>query len=80
MKLRCQPGQSITTRKLKGTTLQVRSPDGQRRCKFLVNGFVAFGGIPSDNRIRRTGRVDFHVSSLERDLNIIGPKWEVSGP
>ena len=80
MKLRCQPGQSITTRELKGATLQTRSPDGQRHCKIQVNGFVAFGGIPSDSRIRRTGRVDVHVFPLDGDISAIAPKWEVSGP
>ena len=39
-------------------------------------GFAAFGGRPSDNRLARSGRVDIHV---DQEVNgpTVGAHWEI---
>ncbi len=80
LKLRFQSGEVLTTRELKGATLRADSPDGQQSCRIRVDGFALFGGRPSDDRIRRTGRVDVQVWPVEGDAGAISAKWELSGP
>lgn len=49
-----------TLKRLKGITLRTRGPNGQEG-RARVLGFPVFGGAPSDERIRDTGRVDLVV-------------------
>ena len=79
LKLRFEAGDAPSIRELKGATLRITSPDGATSFDVKVHGFPVFGGHPSDDRLRRTGRVDLHVMTDE-DAPTIGPKWKVSGP
>ncbi len=67
LRLRLQEGGAPSVKALKGATLEVASPDGGTKRSVKVDGFAVFGGRPSDERIRRTGRVDVHVFELEED-------------
>ena len=80
LKLRLRAGEALTTRELRGAILRADSPDGRMSCRIRVAGFALFGGRPSDDRIRRTGRVDIHVWPVEGDAEAIGVRWKVSGP
>ena len=80
LKLRFEAGDAPTIRELKGAILRVSSPDGATSFEVKVHGFPVFGGHPSDDRLRRTGRVDIHVALLDGSGGAIGPKWKVSGP
>ena len=80
LKLRFEAGDAPTIRELKGANLSVSSPDGTTSFEVKVHGFPVFGGHPSDDRFRRTGRVDIHVAPLDGSGHAIGPKWKVSGP
>ena len=80
LKLRFEAGDAPTIRELKGAKLYVSSPDGATSFEVKVHGFPLFGGHPSDDRLHRTGRVDVHVTSLDRGGRTIGPKWRVLVP
>jgi hypothetical protein len=80
LKLRFEAGDTPTLRELKTAILSVSSPDGATSFEVRVTGFPVFGGQPSDDRIRRTGRVDLHVDTLDGNERKIGVKWKVSGP
>jgi hypothetical protein len=80
LKLRFEAGDAPTMRELRGANLRVSSPDGATSFEVKVHGFPVFGGHPSDDRLRRTGRVDVHVDTLDGGGQTIGPKWRVSGP
>ena len=79
LKLRFEAGDAPTIRELKGANLSVSSPDGTTSFEVKVHGFPVFGGHPSDDRFRRTGRADVHVVPLDGNGGAIGPKWKVSG-
>lgn len=78
LRLRLETGDAPSVRSLKGARLKAVSPDGVERY-VRVDGFPMFGGRPSDDRLRRTGRVDVHVR-LEGDDHDppIGLRWEVT--
>jgi len=80
LKLRFESGDTPGTREIKGATFLLASPDGKASCTVRVEAFALFGGRPSDDRLRRTGRVDVHVSEVEGNADNIGPKWSASGP
>jgi hypothetical protein len=80
LKLRFESGDTPATCEIKGATLLLASPDGEASCTVRVEAFALFGGRPSDDRLRRTGRVDIHVSEVEGNADNIGPKWSASGP
>ena len=80
LKLRFEAGDAPTLRELKGATLNVSSPDGATSFDVKVHGFPLFGGHPSDDRLRRTGRVDLHVDVSNQTGAPIGLKWKVSVP
>ena len=80
LKLRFESGDTPATREIKGANLLLASPDGDATCTVRVEAFAVFGGRPSDDRLRRTGRVDVHVSQVEGDAGNIGPMWKASGP
>lgn len=77
LRLRLQSGEPPSIRQLKGSRLRAVSPDGTER-ELRVEGFVLFGGKPSDARLARTGRLDIHVSYAD---DVEGPpvslRWEV---
>jgi hypothetical protein len=60
LRTRLLRGTPPTVDRLKGATLRAVSPDGQQ-VNVRVLGFPLFGGSPSDERIRRSGRVDLLV-------------------
>lgn len=78
LRLRLETGDAPSVRSLKGARLKAVSPDGVERYA-RVDGFPMFGGRPSDERIRRTGRIDVHVR-LEGETRDppIGLRWEVT--
>ena len=78
LKLRFESGDTTTTREISGATLLLTSPDGDASCTVRVEGFAVFGGRPSDDRLRRTGRVDVHVTEVEGDSGAIGATWQAS--
>ena len=80
LKLRFEAGDAPTLRELKNAILNVSSPDGETSFEVKATGFPVFGGHPSDDRLRRTGRVDLHVETLDETQPSIGLKWTVSGP
>lgn len=75
LRLRLQSGEAPSIRSLRDAELVAASPDG-RRCRVRVLGFAVFGGKPSDDRLRRTGRVDLHVEELDEG-GPVGLRWEV---
>jgi hypothetical protein len=78
LRLRLESGDAPSIRSLKGARIKAVSPEGEERFA-RVDGFPLFGGRPSDDRLRRTGRVDVQVT-LEGDTHEppIGLRWEVS--
>jgi hypothetical protein len=78
LKLRLQSGEPPPVKSLKGAEMRATSPDGASSCTCKVDGFVLFGGRPSDERLARTGRVDVHVSPGEGDFHEISSSWEIS--
>ena len=80
LKLRFEAGNTPTLRELKNAILNASSPDGETSFEVRATGFPVFGGHPSDDRLRRTGRVDLHVETLGEGGPSIGLRWTVSGP
>ncbi len=80
LKLRLEAGDAPTIRELKSANLSVSSPDGSTSFDVEVKGFALFGGHPTDDRLRRTGRVDVHVALPDGSGSEIGPRWKVWGP
>ena len=80
LKLRFEAGDAPALRELKNAILNVSSPDGETSFEVRVTGFPLFGGRPSDDRLRRTGRVDVHVEALDGTERTIGLKWTASVP
>ncbi len=76
LRLRLQSGEAPTIRQMKGARLRAVSPEGQESYLRIV-GFALFGGKPSDERLRRTGRLDVHVEP-EDDHGPVSPRWEVT--
>jgi hypothetical protein len=60
LRTRLVRGEPPTLQRLKGATLRAVSPEG-RQVNVRVLGFPLFGGSPSNERIRRSGRVDLVV-------------------
>jgi len=80
LRLRLQEGDAPSIRDLKGARIRATSEDGDVR-EAVVEGFAAFGGKPSDERLARTGRIDVHVTAAdERSGPEIGMQWEVTAP
>lgn len=80
LRLRLQEGETPSIRDLKGSRLRATSEDGEVR-EVRVEGFAAFGGKPSDERLARTGRVDVHVVADDDARHPpVGMQWEVTGP
>ena len=80
LKLRFEAGDAPTLKDLRHATLTVSSPDGTVSFDVKVQGFPVFGGQPSDDRLRRTGRVDLHVEALDGIDREIGLRWQVAVP
>lgn len=78
LRLRLERGEAPSVRSLKGARLRAVSPDGVERY-VRVDGFPLFGGKPSDDRLRRTGRIDVHVSAEgDGEDPAVGLQWEIS--
>jgi hypothetical protein len=60
LRTRLVRGAPPTLQRLKGATLRAVSPEG-RQVNVRVLGFPLFGGSPSTERIRQSGRVDLVV-------------------
>ncbi len=75
-RLRLQSGEPPTVRSLKGATLSARGPRGEERT-VRVNGFALIGGKPSDERIRRTGRIDL-IGEEEGEGSPVDLTWTAS--
>ena len=76
LRLRLESGDAPTIRSLKGARLRAVSPDGAERF-VRVDGFPLFGGKPSDSRLKKTGRIDVHVTQ-EGEGSPVGMRWAVS--
>ena len=76
LRLRLESGEAPSVRSLKGARLRAISPDGEERFA-RVDGFPLFGGKTSDARLKKTGRIDVHVTP-EGDGLPIGMRWTVS--
>jgi hypothetical protein len=76
LRLRLMEGDAPRVRDLRGTTLRATGPRGQERTARVL-GFAAFGGRPSDDRLRETGRVDVHVEE-EGEGDPVGLTWVVT--
>lgn len=80
LRLRLHEGDSPSVRRLKTARLRAVSPEGEERV-VEVDGFAAFGGKPSDERLARTGRADLHVHPADGKTDPpIGVGWTVAGP
>jgi hypothetical protein len=80
LKLRFDSGELPRIRKLLNTTLTAMAPGKQKSFKIKIEGFPVFGGKPSADRLYRTGRIDFNVSSSDEGLTSIRPGWQISIP
>lgn len=76
LRLRLQTGQAPPLRSLKGARLEATGPRGET-AHVQVEGFAAMGGKPSEERFRRTGRVDVHVMPDSPSQEPIGLRWDV---
>lgn len=76
LRLRIQSGEAPAVRDLKGARLKGVSPDG-REAHARVSGFAVLGGKPTDERLRRTGRIDVRVAD-EGSEEPISLRWEVT--
>lgn len=79
LRLRLEDGGAPSIRSLKGARLKATSPDGDERW-VRVEGFPLFFGRPTDKRLKRSGRVDVHVSEEGDQGPPVGLRWTVSGP
>lgn len=80
LRLRLQEGDPPSVRRLKEARLRAVSPDGEERV-VKADGFAAFGGKPSDERLARTGRADLHVHPIHGKTDPpIRFGWTISGP
>lgn len=78
LRLRLEAGDAPSIKSLKGARLKAVSPDGTERF-VRVEGFPLFGGRPSDERLRRTGRVDVHVQAEDGAAEPpVGLQWAVT--
>lgn len=75
LRLRLETGEAPTLKRLKGSTLTARGPEGRER-RVEVLGFPVFGGRPSDDRLEKTGRIDLHVSD-DAEGPPVGLRWTV---
>lgn len=83
LRLRLQGGEPPAVKSLKGARMKAVSPDGEVERTFRIDGFVTFGGKPSDERFARTGRIDVHVMEEEEggaEDRPVSLRWEVRGP
>jgi hypothetical protein len=64
-----------TVGQLRGAVVRARSAEG-REVELHVTGFPLFGGAPSDERIRSSGRVDLVVSG-GAEASEVSPTWEL---
>lgn len=78
LRTRIARGEPPTASELRHASLRAVSPDG-REVEIGVLGFPAFGGAPTDTRIRATGRVDLLVPDSE-DARAISRRWELLVP
>lgn len=83
LRLHLHDGDAPSVRSLQGVRLRATAPDGTERFA-RVEGFPVFGGRPSDERLRRTGRIDVHViqepavAETATGESDIGLRWLVS--
>jgi len=75
LRTRLVRGAPPTLERLKGATLRAVSPEGHQ-VNVRVLGFPLFGGSPSTERIRRTGRVDLVVRP-DANSEPIDRTWEL---
>jgi hypothetical protein len=75
LRTRVARGAPPTLARLKGATLRAVGPDGTR-VSIEVLGFPLFGGSPSTERIRQSGRVDLVVRSTPTGTPI-DRMWEL---
>ncbi len=77
LRLRLRRGEAPTVRELKSRPLVATARDG-REARIRVDGFAAFGGRVTDDRLASTGRVDVHV--LDEAAGEVDESWLVGGP
>ncbi len=75
LRLRLTGGSAPALKTLRGAELHAEAPDGDSR-RVRVVGFPVFGGKPSDDRVRRSGRVDLHVTEVDEGPPV-GLRWTV---
>lgn len=76
LRLRLQSGEAPSIRGLRDARLHAVSPQG-RESYLRIVGFAVFGGKPSDERLRRTGRLDVLVEP-EDGQEPVSARWEVT--
>jgi hypothetical protein len=80
LRLRLQEGDAPSIKEIKGATLSGRAPDGTE-ASARVRGFAVFGGKPSDERLKATGRIDVHVEDAQTGgTTEIARTWTVQAP
>ena len=79
LRLKLEEGRVPSPKELRGIRLEATSPDGELRRSATVEGFATFGGKVSESRLKKTGRVDVHVTE-EGGEPPIHRKWKVFLP
>ncbi len=77
LRLRLVEGHVPTVKELKDGTLVAASGDGEE-VPITIVSFAVFGGVPSDDRLARTGRIDLRVAGDGVESVITG--WTVTVP
>ena len=80
LRLRLDRGDPPAVRQLKGSEWVVFPEDERDRSRIRLDDFAAIGGEVTDERFKRTGRLDVHVTVLEEGEEPIDLRWEVAGP
>lgn len=80
LRLRLDQGEAPSVRRLKGSEWWAFPEDERDRTKIRLDGFAAIGGKASDERVKRTGRMDVHVSIVEAGEEPIDLQWRLAGP
>jgi hypothetical protein len=75
LRTRVVRGTPPTIKRLKGATLRAVGPEG-RQVNVRILGFPMFGGSPSTERIRQSGRVDLVVRP-DANSQPIDRTWEL---
>ncbi len=76
LRLRLTEGSPPQIKRLRRGVVVARSSGEEKRLD--VTGFPTFGGVPSDHRLKQSGRIDICVQG--EDCREVDVGWQVSGP